>query len=121
MSRIPPFARGMAVIALIALAIVVLNQETSLITASTLIGFAFYIAIGVVAYMLWRDFGRREIGLWPERHQRVFYGAVALFLVDLGWYFAVSPSGRDLLAFFLVAARVRLRRRSTWRRQHHYS
>ena len=59
--RIPPFARGMLVIAAIALAIVVLNLETSLSTAALLVRVAFFLAIALAAYMFWRDFGRREI------------------------------------------------------------
>ncbi len=121
MSRIPPFARGMIVIALIAAAVVILNKETALNTAATLVRFAFYIAIAFAAYLLWRDFGRREIAMWPVRQQRVFYGAVALFLVDLGWYFATPLNGRDLLAFFLVAAACVYAAVRTWREQHRYS
>jgi hypothetical protein len=111
----------MAIIALIALAIVLLNQQTSLATASTLVRFGFYLAIAFGAYMLWRDFGRREIGIWPPLQQRVFYGAVALFLVDLGWYFAVSPGGRNLLAFLVVAAACVYAAVRTWREQKRYS
>ena len=121
MNRISPFWRGMAIIALIAGVIVVLDQERSLTTASTLVRFGFYIAIAFAAYLLWRDFGRREIELWPRRQQWVFYGAVALALVDLGWYFATPLSGRDLLAFFLVLAACAYACVRTWRDQHRYS
>ena len=69
MNRIPPFVRGMAIVALIALAVVVLNLQTSLSTAATLVRFGFYLAIAFAAYLLWRDFGRREIGIWPQRAQ----------------------------------------------------
>lgn len=121
MNRISPFWRGMAIIALIAGVIVVLDQERSLTTASTLVRFGFYIAIAFAAYLLWRDFGRREIELWPRRRQWVFYGAVALALVDLGWYFATPLSGRDLLAFLLVLAACAYACVRTWRDQHRYS
>jgi hypothetical protein len=120
-NRISPFMRGMAIIAVIALAVVVLNLQTSLTTAGTLVRFAFYLAIGVVAYMLWRDFGRREIGVWPQRAQWVFYGAVGLFLVDIGWYVASSRGGRDLLAFVVVASVCIYAAVKTWREQHRYS
>jgi uncharacterized membrane protein HdeD (DUF308 family) len=120
-SRIPPFARGLGIIALIAAAVVVLNKETALDTAATLVRFAFYIAIAFAAYMLWRDFGRREISLWPQRPQRVFYGAIALFLADLAWYFATPLYGRDLLAFFVAAAACVVSAVRTWREQHKYS
>ena len=121
MSRVPPFVRGMAVIALIAVVVLVLNLQASLSTAALLVRVAFILAIALAAYMLWRDFGRREIELWPRRQQVVFYAAVGLFLVDLGWYFATPLSGRDLLAFFLVLAACVYAAIHTWREQQRYS
>ncbi len=117
MSRINPFIRNLAVLALIALVIVVLNEETALVTASALLSVAFFIVIGVVAYFFWRDFGRREIDTWSSRAQWVFYGAIAVFLVDLGWYFLGHLSGRNALAFFLVAAGCAYAAVRTWRDQ----
>lgn len=117
MSRIPPFARGMLVIAAIAAAIVALNLETSLSTAALLVRVAFFLAVALVAYMLWRDFGRREISLWPSRAQWVFYGAVGLFVVDLGWYFVRGVSGPAALVFFLVAGGCIYAAVRTWRDQ----
>jgi len=118
--RIPPFARGMLIIAVVALLVVVLNLETSLVTAGLLVGVAFFLAIAFVAYMLWRDFGRREIGLWQSRQQWVFYGAVALFVLDLGWWFVASLSGREALVFFVVAGVCVYAALRTWREQHRY-
>jgi len=120
-SRIPPFARGMAVIALIALGIVVLNLQTSLSTAALLVRVAFFLAIALAAYMFWRDFGRRELGLWPARAQWVLYGAVALFVVDLGWFFVVGVSGPNALVFFVVAGACIYAALHTWREQRRYS
>ena len=99
-----PFVRNLLILAVVAAAIVALNQETALATAGTLLRFAFIIAIAVVAYFFWRDSARREIELWPSRTQGVFYGAVGLFVVDLGWLLLGHPQGRDALAFFVVAA-----------------
>ena len=110
----------MLIIAAIALAIVILNLETSLSTAALLVRVAFFLAIALAGYMLWRDFGRREIGLWPARAQWVFYGAVGLFVVDLGWWFVVGLSGLDALVFFLVAAACVYAAFRTWRDQHRY-
>jgi hypothetical protein len=45
-----PFLRNLAILAAVALLIVVLNQETALVTASTILRFAFFVVIGVVAY-----------------------------------------------------------------------
>ena len=86
-------------------------------TAATLLRFAFFIVIGVVAYFYWRDFGRREIETWPTRATRVFYAAVALFVVDIGWYAAVGITGRDILAFIVVAAICVYVGVKTWREQ----
>jgi hypothetical protein len=121
MRRISPFARGMLVIGVIALAIVLLNQETSLNTANVLISFVFYIAIAIVVYMLWRDFGRREIAIWPRRSQWVFYSAAGLLLVDIGWWFATRGGGPDLLAAVLVAAACAYTGVKIWLEQHRYS
>jgi len=78
MSRISPFVRNLGILAVVAILIVVLNQETALVAAATLLRFAFFIVIGVVAYFFWRDVGRHEIETWPARSSRVFYAAVAV-------------------------------------------
>jgi hypothetical protein len=104
MRNINPFVRNLAILAVVAVLIVVLNQETALATAGTLLRFAFVIAAGVVAYLLWRDFGRREISTWPARQAGLFYAAVALLVVDVGWFMLSSLAGRDALAFVAVLA-----------------
>ena len=98
----------------------VLNLQTSLVTAAILLRIAFFLAIAFVAYMLWRDFGRREISLWPTRQQYVFYCACGIFLVDLGWFFYAHPNGPDALAFFLVAGACIYAAWRTWRQQTTY-
>jgi hypothetical protein len=115
--NVNPFLRNLAILAVVALLIVVLNQETALATASTLVRFAFVIVIGVVAYFFWRDFARREIETWPQRSAIAFYGAVGLFVVDIGWFMLASLSGRDALAFFVVAAICVYVGVRTWREQ----
>ena len=112
-----PFVRNLGIVAIVAVLIVVLNEETALSTAAILLRFAFIIVIGVVAYFFWRDFGRSEISMWPERAARAFYAAVALFIVDLGWYMVAGVSGRDALAFFLVAGICVYVAIRTWRGQ----
>ena len=114
-----PFVRNLLILAAVAALIVVFDQETALATAGTLLRVAFFIVIAVVAYFFWRDFGRREIGLWSSRAQWVFYGALGLFVVDIGWWFFDSPSGRDALAFFVVAAVCVYAMVRTWRDQRH--
>src|ERR1041385_729982 len=104
MRNINPFVRGMAILAVVALVVVVLDLEVALITVGLLLRFAFFIAIAVVAYFYWRDFARREIETWPTRAAWVFYGSIALAVVDLGWGLFGRPSRRDAPALFVVAA-----------------
>ena len=82
---------------------------------------AFFLAIALVAYTLWRDFGRREISYWPGRAQWVFYGAIGLLVADLAWYFVAGVSGLDALVFFVVLAACGFAMYWTWREQHRYS
>ncbi|MBA3842139.1 MAG: hypothetical protein H0X39_05905 [Actinobacteria bacterium] len=116
-----PFVRNLLVLAGLAALVVVLNQQTALATAGTLLRFAFIIAIAVVAYFFWRDFGRREISVWPPRQQWVVYGAVALLVADIGWYFLEGLSGPDALVFFVVAAVCAYSAVRTWRGQRNLS
>jgi len=112
-----PFLRNLLILGAVALGIVILDQQTALATAATLIRFAFFIAIAVVAYFYWRDFARREIETWPGRAQWVVYSAVALLVVDIGWWLTTGPDGRDALAAILVAAACVYAGIRTWREQ----
>jgi ABC-type nickel/cobalt efflux system permease component RcnA len=118
--NVNPFLRNVAIIVVVALLIVVFNQETAVATAGTLLRIAFFIVIGVVAYFFWRDFGRREIETWPTRASIVFYCAVALLVLDIGWYMIARMGGRDFLAFLVVAAICVYVGWRTWREQHTY-
>jgi hypothetical protein len=117
----PPFVRNLGILALVALAIVVLNQETALVTAATLLRLAFFVVLGVVAYFFWRDVGRHEIDTWPSRVATVFYVAVGLLVLDIGWYAAVGIQGRDILAFIVVAGICVYVGVKTWRDQKTYN
>jgi hypothetical protein len=116
-----PFVRNLLILAAIAAAVVVLNLEVALVTVGALLRIAFFIAIAVVAYFFWRDFGRQEISMWPSRAQWVFYCAIGLFVVDLGWWFIRSLSGRDALAAIIVGAICIYVGVRTWRDQHSYT
>ena len=117
MRNISPFLRNLAILAVVALLVVVLNQETALATAGTLLRFAFVIAIAIVAYFAWRDFGRREISTWPARQAGLFYAAIALLVVDVGWFMLSALNGRDALAFVAVLAVCAYVAIRTWRDQ----
>ena len=112
-----PFIRNLLILAAVALAIVLLNLETAVVTAGLLLRIAFIIAIAVVAYFYWRDIGRREIATWPQRAAWVFYAAVALLVVDIGWWMLAGLAGRDVLVALLVAAACAYTGYRTWRDQ----
>jgi hypothetical protein len=95
----------------------VLNLEVALATVGSLIRLAFFIAIAVVAYFLWRDFGRREIQTWSNRATWVFYAASALAVADIAWWLFGHPSGPSALVFFVVAAVCVYVAVRTWRDQ----
>lgn len=93
--------RGFLVIALIALVIVVLQLQATLTALFLIARVAFFIAIAVFLYFLWRD-RRSEIDMWSKRGRIVFYAAALLAVADVGAYTAFGASGPDALAFVLV-------------------
>ena len=96
-----PMLRGFVVIALIALVIVVLQLQATLTALFLLARIAFFIAIAVFLYFLWRE-RRSEIETWSRRGRVVFYAAALLLVADVGAYTLVGASGPDALAFVLV-------------------
>jgi len=115
--RISPFWRNLGILAPLALLIVLLKLEVALATVGTLLRIAFILAIAVVAYFFWRDFGRREIETWPTRAARVFYAAVALGIADLGFFMLSHPNGQNAFVFFVVAGICLYVAIRTWRDQ----
>jgi hypothetical protein len=99
-----PTLRGFLVIAAIAGIVVVLNLEQTLFSLALILRIVFFIAIAIVVYMFWRDRLRLEIATWPDRAQRVFYGAAGLIVVDFGAYFWPGrvTAGLDAFAFVVV-------------------
>jgi hypothetical protein len=112
-----PFIRNLLILAAVAVVIVLLNLQVALLTVSLLLRIAFIVAIAVVAYFYWRDFGRREISTWSQRAAWVFYAAAALLVVDLGWWMLGGLAGRDLLVAIVVAAACAYAGYRTWRDQ----
>jgi FtsH-binding integral membrane protein len=116
-----PFLRNLLILAGVAVLIVILNFQVALLTVSLLLRIAFIVVLGVVAYLYWRDFGRREISSWSQRAAWVFYAAVGLLVVDIGWWMLAGPAGRDLLVAILVAGACGYVGYRTWRDQRNYA
>ena len=96
-----PMVRGFVVIALIALVIVILQLQATLTALFLLARIAFFIAIAVFLYFLWRD-RRSQIDMWSKRGRTVFYAAALLIVADVGAYTVFGATGPDALAFLLV-------------------
>ena len=119
-SRMNPTLRGFLVIGVIALVVVVLKLEVTLIALSMLLQIAFFLAIAFFVFLMWRE-RRSEIGMWSTRAQVAFYGAAILAVVDLGAYFTVGASGPDALAFLLVLIICGVSMFRVWRDESRYA
>jgi hypothetical protein len=117
--RIPPLARGLGLIAVVAAVVIVLSLEPVIATVGGLVRIAFFLAIAFFLFLLWRE-RRGDFEAWSDRNRRLFYAAIVLAVVDVGMLIGLGASGRDALAFFLVlgaCAWVVLR---TWRLERDY-
>ena len=113
------FVRGMALVALVSLAIVLLSLEESLVTAGALLRVAFFLAIAFFLFLLWRE-RRSDIDTWSPASQRAFYGAIVLAVLDIGAVLGLRPTGLDAIVFFAVLACCAWAVFRVWRREHRY-
>ena len=119
-SRLNPTLRGFLVIGLIALVVVVLKLEVTLVAISMILRIAFFLAIAFFLFLMWRE-RRSEIDMWSSRSKAVFYGAVALAVVDVAaWILHGFSSGPDALAFVLVLGLCGFAMWRVWRDEHTY-
>lgn len=119
-SNMNPLVRGLAIVALIALVVVVLQLQATLTALFLLARIAFFLAMAFFVFMLWRE-RRDDIGGWPRRAQWTFYGAAGLLAADVGWFvLGGGHAGLDALAFFLVLLAGGFAIWRVWREQHTY-
>jgi hypothetical protein len=114
-----PTIRGLAIVAGVALAIVLLSLEESLVTAGALLRVAFFLAIAFFLFLLWRE-RRSDIETWSDRGRRTFYGAIVLAVIDIAALIGFSPSGADAIVFFAVLAACGWAIWRVWRDEHRY-
>lgn len=118
--RMNPTLRGLLIVAVVAAVVVVLQLQTTLTALFLLARIAFFIAIAVFLYLLWRE-RRGDIGMWSKRAQWTFYGAVALVIADLGWFsLGGGHQGLDAFAFVVVLIVGAFAIWRVWRDQHTY-
>jgi len=118
-SDMNPTLRGFLIIAGIVLVVIVLNQQTTLLSLVYLTRIAFFLAIAFFVYLFWRE-RRGDISTWPSRAQYAFYGAALLIIVSIGAFILNRPSGQEALAFFLILGLSGFAMFRTWRDQHTY-
>ncbi len=111
--------RGLAIVALVALAVVVLSLEPVLATAGGLLRIGFFLAIAFFLFLVWRE-RRGDVEAWADRSRRVFYTAIVLAVVDIGAAIGLSPMGGDAIAFFAVLGCCAWAIVRTWRGEHSY-
>ena len=114
------FVRGMAIIAIVSLAIVLLSLEESLVTANALLTIAFFLAIAFFLFVMWRE-RRSDIDAWSDLSRRTFYGAIVLAVVAVGVYLGVGANGPESLVLIDVLAACGWAIVRVWRREHTYS
>jgi peptidoglycan/LPS O-acetylase OafA/YrhL len=99
--RIPPLARGIAIVAVIAAIVVVLSLEAVVATVGGILQIAFFLAVALFLFMVWRE-RRGDLEAWSEWNRKLFYAAVVLAVVAIGLAIGYGlPESRD--AFALVA------------------
>lgn len=112
--------RGLAIVALIALVVVVLSLEPVLAVTGGLLRIGFFLAIAFFLFLVWRE-RRGDLEAWSDRSRRVFYGAIALAVVDVGAAIGISPMGADTIVFFVVLGCCAWAVVRSWRDEHRYA
>jgi small-conductance mechanosensitive channel len=112
-----PTLRGFLIIVAIVLLVIVLNQQTALLSLVYLSRIVFFLAVAFFVYLLWRE-RRGDISMWPARAQFAFYGGGVLILVAIGTFILFGASGRNALALIAILAICAFSMFRTWRDQH---
>jgi hypothetical protein len=120
-SRINSTVRGLIVIVVIAGVVTALQLEVTLVSLLLLARIAFFLAIAVFLFLLWRE-RRDEISTWAKRSQGVFYAGVALALVNIGAAVltAYPAGGVEVLVFLAVLVACGYALFRVWRSEHTY-
>ncbi|MDQ5820768.1 MAG: hypothetical protein M3540_04940 [Actinomycetota bacterium] len=119
-----PLVRGLAVVALIALVVVVLNLGNTVAALFLIARIAFPLAIAFFLFLLWRE-RRSDIEMWGERERRVFYAAIGVFVVAIlvftyGQLAGLVFAGLGALAFVLTLGLCAWSAYRAWRDAHTY-
>jgi uncharacterized membrane protein YtjA (UPF0391 family) len=118
--RIPALARGLGIVAVIALIVVVLQLEAVVGTVGGLLQIAFFLAVAFFLFLLWRE-RRGDLEAWSEWNRKLFYAAVVLAVVAIGLAIGYGlPESRDAFALVVVLGACAYVIVRVWRIEHRY-
>lgn len=118
--RIPPLARGLGIIGVVAVIVVVLSLEPVVATVGGILSIAFFLAIAFFLFLLWRE-RRGDLEAWTDWNRKLFYGSVVLAVVAIGLAIGYGlPGTRDAFALVLVVGACVYVIVRVWRTEHRY-
>jgi hypothetical protein len=118
--RIPPLARGLGIVAVIALVVVVLSLEPVVATVGGILRIAFFLAIALFLFMVWRE-RRGDLEAWADWSRKLFYAAVVLAVVAIGLAIGYGlRESRDALALVVTLGACAYVIVRVWRIEHRY-
>jgi purine-cytosine permease-like protein len=117
---IPPLARGIGIVALVAAVVVVLSLEPVLAAIGGILQIAFFLAIAFFLFLVWRE-RRGDLEAWSERNRRIFYAAIVFAVVVIGLAIGYgTQEGNDVLALVAALAACVYAIVRVWRLEHQY-
>jgi predicted MFS family arabinose efflux permease len=118
--RIPRLARGLGIVALIAVVVVVLSLEPVVATVGGILQIAFFLAIALFLFLVWRE-RRGDLEAWSDWNRKLFYAAIVLSVAAIGLTIGYGlPQSRDAFALVAVLAACVYVIVRVWRMEHRY-
>ena len=118
--RIPRLARGLGIVALIAVVVVVLSLEPVVATVGGILQIAFFLAIALFLFLVWRE-RRGDLEAWSDWNRKLFYAAIVLGVAAIGLTIGYGlPESRDAFALVAVIAACVYVIVRVWRIEHRY-
>jgi hypothetical protein len=118
--RIPRLARGLGILAIVAVVVVVLSLEPVVATVGGILRIAFFLAIAFFLFLLWRE-RRGDLEAWSDWNRKLFYASIVLAVVAIGLAIGYGlPGTRDAFALVVVLIACAYVLVRVWRAEHRY-